>query len=738
MIPRVYFYCMPLFILAVSAVDISGFADLGLQSPPKLQEYRRVANSLVQSNHYSGLLEAIADCAKNPGYFIVLDCPSGSGKTLAGVALRELDCKFTDIQKCHLSNLRIIHVVWDDAVRMQEIYSQILRHQAAQRIRAEMFFIEAKKFLLSHASEISTMQAAGTKNELCAFVWEHFLQPLFTKENAKVFNLDEFQDKYDLRNKLLIIFSDETPAKVEDVFMIGRLRDILKTIPGVVLILAGTHAKAMNMIGLTKGSVSSSDSDNLDPWAIIVTRLPRFSLAFSGLERSWRAIKRNIFKTYTDPSIQKAISAVQSSIDKGGNPRLIVIAVRALANAPVGVSFHSWQTNYADTLARTKFCLRGSWSGGLALLAGQLNLLMEASANADLADVMINAHLAQRVIPDQGSFHGTGPGSKLSDCGGWLYVSSDKERVFKNSLFFLPGRLAIPSELYNVKKLHLWQATIFPKVNSDILVYLASCRQGGYFSVLNAKDSIEYQFNACEVMKRLWCSNSAGMVSFQNPSAIINSGSFLEVLLAAAVFNAATTFPGSSGSLPKFFIAFLKQLGIVVTDYCADTISKSFCDDPSLNEVMVPRCLFPGEQLPGDFTGLIGLVQRKRNMDKYDLEVKHLFRADGEPLTINFLRLKAKSVLNTGNAKVAKVARKIVRQHGELGVLVLLNCCDYWNTHTNTLELSLLLKDASAAPCHVGKIYFVSDKGDLSFLIIGDQPGRLLLVKIPKESGMLE
>ncbi len=168
-----------------------------------------------------------------------------------------------------------------------------------------------------------------------------------------------------------------------------------------------------------------------------MTRRPRFSLAHSGLEMSWREIKRNIFKTYTDLSIQKAVSAVQSSMDTGGNPLLIGIALRALANAPAGVSFHSWQTIYADTLARTKFCVRGSWSDGLALLAGQLNILMEASANTDLADAMINTHLAHRVIQDQDSLHGTGPGSKLSDCCGWLYVSSRKERVFENgfSLF---------------------------------------------------------------------------------------------------------------------------------------------------------------------------------------------------------------------------------------------------------------------------------------------------------------
>jgi hypothetical protein len=100
-------------------------------------------------------------------------------------------------------------------------------------------------------------------------------------------------------------------------------------------------------------------------------------------------------------------------------------------------------------------------------------------------------------------------------------------------------------------------------------------------------------------MKRLLCSNSAGMVNFWYPSAIINSGSFFQVLLAAAVVYAATTFSGSSGGLPMFFLAFMQQLGIVMTDHAVSTISKSFCGDPSFNKLMVPRCLFPGQQLHG-------------------------------------------------------------------------------------------------------------------------------------------
>mmetsp|Transcript_2667 Transcript_2667/g.5668 ORF Transcript_2667/g.5668 Transcript_2667/m.5668 type:complete len:395 (+) Transcript_2667:143-1327(+) len=362
-------FVVPLFItsqlILAASTNIPWYAGLLLlkisnePTQPPLLEYQKVAENLVKNKYYTGLLEAIDDCAKNPGYFIVLDCPSGSGKTLAGVALRE-------VERVGSNRLRVVHVVWNDAVHMQKIYGQILEDQHAQQLRAESFFYEAKVFLETYASEISNLQATTRVNTLHKLVWEHFLQLLFTEEKAAVFDLKQFELKHGLHGKILTIFLDETPTKFEDVRMIGRLRDILKTIRNVVLILAGTHAKAANMIGLSQGSVSSSDLDDLDPWAIVVTRLPKFSLSHSGLARSWRVIKRDINK-FADTTVKHVVSCIQSSMDNGGNPRLIIWAVRAMTDAPANFSFHSWQKKIlGQTGANEVLCARILvwWFGG--------------------------------------------------------------------------------------------------------------------------------------------------------------------------------------------------------------------------------------------------------------------------------------------------------------------------------------------------------------------------------------
>jgi hypothetical protein len=146
-------YVFPLFYISQFVIAVTAFQLLdlrwklekfGIPTDSKLLNYREVARNLIKNDYYSGLLEAIDDCAKNPGHFIVLDCPSGSGKTLAGVALRELDCSLTTKLECRFKNMRVVHVVWDDAVCMQKIYFEILGWQFAQHVRADKFFRTAR------------------------------------------------------------------------------------------------------------------------------------------------------------------------------------------------------------------------------------------------------------------------------------------------------------------------------------------------------------------------------------------------------------------------------------------------------------------------------------------------------------------------------------------------------------------------------------------------------------------
>jgi hypothetical protein len=114
----------------------------------------------VKGGYCGVLLEEleIDDCAKNPGNFIVLDCPLGSGKTLA----RE----------------------------------------------AELLFDKANFFLNTHASEISTLQGAGHERKCVAA----FLAIFVCRAQTEDFNLDTFLAKHGLKGKLLIIFLDETPV----------------------------------------------------------------------------------------------------------------------------------------------------------------------------------------------------------------------------------------------------------------------------------------------------------------------------------------------------------------------------------------------------------------------------------------------------------------------------------------------------------------------------------------------
>ncbi len=184
--------------------------------------------------------------------------------------------------------------------------------------------------------------------------------------------MDTFLAKHGLKGKLSTIFLDETPTKYEDVRIIGQLQDILKMVPGVVLILSGTHARATNMIGLTQGSVSSSELCRLEPWAITVTKLPRFSLAHSRLDRSSQNIKRNI-NTYADTTVRHAVTLIQASMENGVNPRLICFAVAAMINALANFSFYCWQTKFAGQLAESKFGLRVWWIGFACRATGSIN-----------------------------------------------------------------------------------------------------------------------------------------------------------------------------------------------------------------------------------------------------------------------------------------------------------------------------------------------------------------------------
>ena len=72
---------------------VTSVASAPLTTLIELTEYTTAALNLLADGYYDGLIAAVNECFDTPSTFAVLDCPSGTGKTLAGVALRQLDCE---------------------------------------------------------------------------------------------------------------------------------------------------------------------------------------------------------------------------------------------------------------------------------------------------------------------------------------------------------------------------------------------------------------------------------------------------------------------------------------------------------------------------------------------------------------------------------------------------------------------------------------------------------------------
>ena len=96
--PCITFPNLPLFqyyvCTAFSSNLITSLVSVGSVPSDKrsaLASYTSTASALLTVGYYSGLISAVKSCFEIEGTFLILDCPSGSGKTQAGVALRQLD-----------------------------------------------------------------------------------------------------------------------------------------------------------------------------------------------------------------------------------------------------------------------------------------------------------------------------------------------------------------------------------------------------------------------------------------------------------------------------------------------------------------------------------------------------------------------------------------------------------------------------------------------------------------------
>jgi hypothetical protein len=69
--------------------------------------------------------------------------------------------------------------------------------------------------------------------------------------------------------QVLVIIVDEVPGDSEEIHCLGRLRDSLRVLKNVCVLMCGTHSKAANMVGLTNGDASREDNETPVAWHLL-------------------------------------------------------------------------------------------------------------------------------------------------------------------------------------------------------------------------------------------------------------------------------------------------------------------------------------------------------------------------------------------------------------------------------------------------------------------------------------
>jgi hypothetical protein len=199
-----------------------------------LTAYTKTALSLLHAGYYSGLLAAVAACFKRPGTFLIVDCASGSGKTQAGVALRQLDHSIlpetlsaANIPKC-FRRTRVVHLIWPGALAQgengQSVYHHITTDQQKWGIDATSFFDHVMKcdfddILLANVDTAATL------------IWNKFLKYLFSPSAQLEPDWEKSHPtcmEYSSGKSKMLIFIDEVPEDAKGVHILGLMRDSLR------------------------------------------------------------------------------------------------------------------------------------------------------------------------------------------------------------------------------------------------------------------------------------------------------------------------------------------------------------------------------------------------------------------------------------------------------------------------------------------------------------------------------
>ncbi len=618
-----------------------------------LKSYLLVARKLLFEGYYNWLLAVIRDCYKCKATFIVFDCPSGSGKTQTGVALLALSR--TNVTICD-KPLVVAHFVWQSAVNGQKIYEAIEEDQMGQSVNVKAFFPRAKTWL--KMPDRLTVKEAGIEMYK-EHIWDHCLSYVFLQSSMR--------SKFLYEAALFVLLWDEIPVESADLALIGELRDELKTVQNIVIILSGTNSKAANMIGLSTGKVSHSEiKDSGDYWSCLVTRMPKFVLESSEHYTFWSKI---LDSPSNHTELQSVIQAISISINGNGNPRLINMAISALETLHTQAlrgspfTFEKWQKLFSEANVKGKFAML-KWSEGSNIVKAQANLLLAASSFSPLADAIIHSHYGQRAFPDNGQTACCSLTPTMTSYGGWLKLCPPRWRSLGKSVY--TGSV----DLQSITAAHLdLQVTIFQPVKQDILLYFGSCWTVGYFAAFqrDARDKHIIHIlvhTAIEVIRAFWESHVFGVFNFQNLRAPINTGAMVEVLVALSVMNAAVS-ESTASDFFDFFKRFLSQLGFERSE-----LSKEMLADKAFLGLRIPQYVFPGTGSDCCISEKIGILERTADADNIDATLHGLQGINGLEKKVDKIHFEAKHRKSLYAAKVMEVIKRILKDEDSIGIMV--------------------------------------------------------------------
>ena len=196
----------------------------GNESDP-WDNYVSLAENLISDGFYDGFFDGVVEslnCSKST--FIIIDAPSGSGKTLCGIALLLMD-KDRAVHKSEAKRrvfgakgiqLKVLHCIWPASVGAQDVYESILKNQPS--VRPNKIFEHAKFLEMDKILDKKTNIDWIEKH-----VWFTVLQHVFEAERENIiqkeedFSVAKFLQQKNLTGRYVLIYVDEDPIKPSEI-----------------------------------------------------------------------------------------------------------------------------------------------------------------------------------------------------------------------------------------------------------------------------------------------------------------------------------------------------------------------------------------------------------------------------------------------------------------------------------------------------------------------------------------